>query len=237
MIPIAVLLVLAALNLTCSGKTGISGQLILQTGQSGDVRNCRVRLFVSSDLTGNAVKEVASAATGTDETKANFEFDNLVQGYYYILAWKDLNGDGLVDDGDIVGVNGGTYRPGYGGTQVTVQQGQMTDVGQIVMMIYKQLVMTGAATRLGTGGVNFNYGFNYPCTVTSFGMSGPSGTWTDAAQVGDKVAGTQYTSPTNALGWFLDQQGDPIQSGTYNINVIGTWGGAAFTLAVPVTVP
>jgi uncharacterized protein (DUF2141 family) len=236
-IPILVLLVVTALNLTCQGKTGITGQVILQTGQSGDVRNCRVQLFVSSDLTGSPVQEVASAATGTDETKANFEFDNIVQGYYYILAWKDLNGNGVVDNGDIVGVYGGTYRPGYGGSQVTVQTGHMTDVGQIVMLIYKQLIVTASATRLASQGVNFTYSFNDACTVTAFNMSGQGQNWSDNNQLGAKVAGTQYTSPADDLGWFLDQAGDPIPSGGYEMEVTGTWNGAAFDITVPVTVP
>ncbi|MCX8014933.1 MAG: hypothetical protein N2748_02840, partial [candidate division WOR-3 bacterium] len=100
---IAVIFIIA-MTISCPEKeTGIRGRLILQTGQSGDVRNCRVRLYVSSDLTGSPVKEVASDATGVDQTKSEFEFTDVVEGYYYILAWKDLNGSGVVDNNDIVG--------------------------------------------------------------------------------------------------------------------------------------
>jgi uncharacterized protein (DUF2141 family) len=94
----------------CTKATKLVGDLILQTGQSGDVQNCKVQLFVSQDLTGNPVKEVASKQNTT--VNSPFEFTDLVEGYYYLLAWKDLNGDGVVSDKDIVGIHGGTYRAG-----------------------------------------------------------------------------------------------------------------------------
>lgn len=222
------------LTLSCPfGKaTGVKGQLILQTGQTGDVRNCRVRLFVSQDLTGSPVKEVASEATGVDETKSDFLFEDVLAGYYYLLAWKDLNGSGKVDHLDLVGVYGGTYRPGYGGSQLTVQEGKITDVGQIVMMIYKELQLSVSATRDANGWITFTYSFNDDCDVTSWSFTGPAGIQaSDTDQVGHKTANTQYQSS----GWRYED-GTPLPSGTYTITVMGSYGGDAFTLVATVNI-
>ncbi len=215
------------MSISCPKKeTGIKGRLILQTGQSGDVRNSRVRLFVSSDLTGSAVKEVASDATGVDQTKSEFEFTNVVQGYYYLLAWKDLNGSGIVDNNDIVGVHGGTYTPGSGGTQITVTDGNMTDVGDIVMLIYKELLLTVSGVRDGNGWLDFTYSFNDNCTVTSWTLTIPGGqSASDPTQNGAKTANTQYHSDDWAYSG-----GAPLPSGDYTVTIAGTWGTTNFTL-------
>jgi uncharacterized protein (DUF2141 family) len=220
---LAVLLVVlvVALTLSCPKKvTGIKGKLILQTGQSGDVRNCRVQLFVSSDLTGNPVKEVASAATGVDQTKSDFEFTDLVANYYYILAWKDLNGDGKVSDKDIVGINGGTYRPGYGGSQVTVTDNKETDVGEITMLIYKELNLSASTSLDVNNLMSVDYSFNYDVTVSSFAVEGVG----DATQNGAKTATTIYHS----TGWNVG--GNTPPAGPYVLTIGGTWDGAAFSI-------
>jgi hypothetical protein len=216
------------MTISCPKKeTGIRGRLILQTGQSGDVRNSRVLLYVSSDLTGNPVKEVASDATGVDQTKSEFEFTNVVQGYYYLLAWKDLNGSGVVDNNDIVGVHGGTYTPGNGGTQVTVTDGNMTDVGDIVMLIYKELIMTVSAARDINGWLDFTYSFNDNCTVSSWMLTIPGGQSAyDQSQNGAKTANTQYQS----TGWAYSN-GQPLPSGDYIVTVGGTWNNTTFSIA------
>lgn len=224
---------LAIVGIGCSKKTGIKGRLILQTGQTGDVRGCRVQLFIQSDLTGNAVKEVASDATGTDQTKSEFEFTDVLPNYYYLVAWKDLNNSSVRDNGDIIGVYGGTYRPGYGGTQLQVSDGKMTDAGDIVMYIYKELILT---TRYVWEPVNnewiaFYYKFNDACSVTNWSFTFPDGTViTDSDQNGSKAADTEYRAPLDPNYWFWFN-GNPVPTGNYIITVSGTWSGSNFTLA------
>jgi uncharacterized protein (DUF2141 family) len=111
------------LGIGCSQKTGIKGTLILQVGQTGDVRNSSVRLFKATDFTVTPLKEVKSDATGVDQTVSDFEFTDVIEDNYYLFAWKDLNGNGEIDNLDIVGVHGGTYTPGEGGSVVTVIKG------------------------------------------------------------------------------------------------------------------
>lgn len=215
----------------CDRTTGLTGTLILQTGQTGDVQNCRVQLFLSSDLTGNPVKEVASQSGG-NASRSEFEFADILPGYYYVLAWKDLNGDGRVSDRDLVGVHGGTYRPGHGGSQVTVSEGKVTDIGEIVMMIYKELLITAAGSRSQGGLVtDFNYSFNYDLTLSSLTITFPGyDPVTDPDAPGPKTAGQTYLSE----GWHA--HGEPMPTGEHLLRFQGTWEGAAFDITVAVTV-
>jgi hypothetical protein len=214
----------------CTKATKLTGTLILQTGQSGDVQNCRVQLFVSQDLTGNPVMEVASKQNTT--VNSPFEFDNPVEGYYYLLAWKDLNGDGVVSDKDIVGVHGGTYSPGHGGSQVTVKDGTTTDVGEIVMLIYKELKISASGERVN-GGIqtNFTYSFNYDVTITSLTITFPGFTpIADPDAPGAKTAGTSYHSE----GW--NTGGSPMPTGNHTLEFVGSWEGTAFDIIVTVAI-
>ena len=226
---LALIVVAVAFMGSCTKATKLTGTLILQTGQSGDVQNCRVQLFVSSDLTGSPVKEVASKQNTT--VNSPFEFTDLVEGYYYLIAWKDLNGDGVVSDKDIVGINGGTYRPGYGGSQVTVTTGKTTDVGEIVMLIYKELKISASGERVNAGTeTDFTYSFNYDVTVTSLTITFPGFPLvTDPGAIGAKTAGTSYHSD----GW---NNGGVMPTGAHTLEFVGTWEGAAFDIIVPVTV-
>ncbi|MEO0081618.1 MAG: hypothetical protein ABIL25_04910 [candidate division WOR-3 bacterium] len=216
----------------CTKPTKLVGRLILQTGQSGDVQNCRVQLFEKSDLTGTPVKEVASKQNTT--VNSPFEFTDVIEGYYYILAWKDLNLDGVLSDKDIVGVHGGTYRPGYGGTQVTVTKGKTTDVGEIVMLIYKELKVNTSGSRTQGGAVtNFTYQFNYDLTLTRFSVvfpDEPGVEYEDNRQPGAKTAGVVY----NSDGWNMG--GLPMPTGNHILRFQGTWDGTAFDIRDTVVV-
>jgi len=215
----------------CSKETKLIGELILQTGQTGDVQNCRVQLFEKSDLTGTPVKEVRSQTSG-DATRAPFEFTDIIPGYYYLIAWKDLNADGELSDKDIVGVHGGEYRPGYGGTQVTVSEGKTMDVGEIVMLIYKELKITATGSRSQGGTVtDFSYTFNYDVTLSKLTITFPGyGDYEDQNAPGAKTAGTAYKSE----GW--NAGGDPMPTGDHTLNFVGLWGSVAFDVDVIVNV-
>jgi uncharacterized protein (DUF2141 family) len=228
---LALIVVMVAFFSGCTKATKLIGTLILQTGQSGDVQNSKVQLFVSQDLTGNPVKEVASQQNTT--INSPFEFTDPVEGYYYVLAWKDLNGDGVVSDKDIVGIHGGTYRPGYGGSQVTVKDGKTEDVGEIVMLIYKELKTTASGSR-SNGGLqtDFSYFLNYDVTLSRFSVvfpDEPGVEYEDNTQAGTKTAGAQYESH-----WTYG--GNLMPTGSHILRFQGTWDGAAFDISHTVTV-
>ncbi len=215
----------------CDTATKIIGTLILQTGQSGDVQNSRVELYEKADLTGTPVKEVGSEQSG-NTTRSPFEFSDVIEGYYYLLAWKDLDGDGEVSDKDIVGVYGGEYRPGYGGAQLTVTNGKTTDVGEIVMLIYKELKITASGVRVNNNTeTNFNYSFNYDVTVTSLTITFPGyAPMADPDAPGPKTAGTTY----NSDGWNVG--GGVMPTGAHNLNFAGSWDGTTFDIDVTVQI-
>jgi hypothetical protein len=228
----ALTVVAVALMGSCTKTTKLTGTLILQAGQSGDVQNSKAQLFVSQDLTGNPVMEVASQQNTT--VNSPFEFDNPVEGYYCLLAWKDLNGDGVASDKDIVGIHGGSYQPGYGGTQVTVKDGQTTDVGEIVMLTYKELKITASGSRSGGGTqTDFSYSFNYDVALSRFSVvfpDEPGVEYEDNKQIGAKTAGTQY--PSGPWTW----QGNLMPTGNHIPRFQGTWEGTTFDISVTVSV-
>jgi hypothetical protein len=216
---------------SCTKATRLTGTLILQTGQSGDVQNSKVQLFVSQDLTGSPVMEVASKQNTT--VNSPFEFTDPVEGYYYVIAWKDLNGDGVISDKDIVGIHGGTYSPGHGGSQVMVKDGQTTDCGEIVMAIYKELKTTTSGSRSDGGyQTDLVFSFNYDVTLSRFSVvfpDEPGVEYEDNTVIGAKTAGTQSTS-----SWRYGTNLMP--AGNHILRFQGTWETTAFDISVTVAV-
>lgn len=229
---VAIVVAGVVMLLSCAKETKVIGTLLLQPGQTGDVQNCRVELYEKADLTGTPVKFVASKASG-QASRSDFEFTDVIEGYYYLLAWKDLNGDGVVSDKDIVGVHGGFYRPGYGGTQITVKAGQTNDVGEIEMLIYKELKISASGSRTPDQlQTTFTYSFNYDINLTSLTITFPGyNPIQDPDAPGAKTAGTQYTS-----GPWFDLQGNPMPTGNHTLQFVGTWEGTAFDITVTVMV-
>jgi hypothetical protein len=209
---VTIVVVAVALLAGCAKPTKLTGVLLLQP-----------------DLTGSPVAFVASK--NNTISNSPFEFADVIEGYYYVLAWKDLNGDGVVSDKDIVGVHGGSYKPGYGGSMVTVNKGKTTDVGEIEMLIYKELKI--AATGVRTNGeqvTEFSYSFNYDVTLTSLTIAWPDGgSNSDPGAPGTKIAGTTYTSIWNAGGVEM-----PV--GNHILTFVGTFDGVAFDVDVQVGV-
>jgi uncharacterized protein (DUF2141 family) len=225
---LALIVVAVAFVGSCTKATKLTGTLVLQPGQTGDVQNSRVELYEKADLTGSPVAFVASK--NNTISNSPFEFTDVIEGYYYVLAWKDLDGDGTVSDKDIVGVHGGTYVPGQGGTQVTVTKGKTTDVGDIEMLIYKVLKISASGERVNGGTeTNFTYSFNYDVTVTSLTITFPGYAPVTDPNPGAKTAGTSYHSD----GW---NTGGVMPTGAHTLEFVGTWEGNAFDIIVTVTV-
>jgi hypothetical protein len=228
---IAALVAVVITGFGCTKATKLIGTLKLQAGQAGDVQNTRVELYESSDLTGTPVQYVASKASGSANS-SDFEFVDVIEGYYYLLAWKDMDNDGDISDGDIVGINGGTYRPGFGGDRIIVTKGKTTDVGDITMLLYEALEIGATGVRVnGNTETNFSYSFNHDCTITSLTITFPGySPITDPDAPGARTAGTTYTSN----GW--NTGGGEMPTGVHTLSFAGTWSGGAFAIDVPVTV-
>ncbi|OYD15061.1 hypothetical protein CH330_06750 [candidate division WOR-3 bacterium JGI_Cruoil_03_51_56] len=229
-IALALLGAVIALFPGCSKETKVIGTLALQPGQTGDVQNTRVSLYENANLTGKPVVSVTSEASG-DPNSSPFEFTDVIQGDYYLLAWKDLDGDSAISDKDLGGVYGGTCTPGYGGKPITVAKGQTNDVGTIEMLVYKELKITASGVRTnGNTVTDLSYSFNYDVVLTSLTIAWPDGGQNrDLEAPGAKTAGTVYHSIWNVGG-------AEMPTGEHNMNFTGSWNGTAFDVDVPVQV-
>lgn len=237
---IAVAMVVVAGFISCDilgGATGVKGKLILEPGQTGDVRNARVELYEKSDLTGDPVKYGQSSSEGTDQSEAEFEIADVLSGYYYLLAWKDMDGDGDISGGDLVGVNGGSYTAGEGGQQLTIEDGKMTDVGNISMKIFVEpvaVVVTGSIKTDNDGYeyAEYTYTFNKDVTLTSVTLNAPGyNPYSPDSETGTRNSDQVYSFNV----YFWNGAEYEVPSGTHSFVFQGTDDEGAFTLNVDIT--
>lgn len=219
-----------SLVVSVGSGTQLVGTLVLQNGQPGDVQDSRVQLYVTPDLSGDPVYEVSSRPNTPESSP--FEFTNPDSGSYYLLAFKDRDGDGAVSDSDIVGVHGGTYRPGYGGLAINVVEDEMTDVGEVAMRVYKELEIAASGERVnGRTQTDFTYTFSYDVTLAELTITFPGySPVVDPLAPGVKTAGTDYYSN----GWEIG--GDEMPTGEHTLRFVGTWEDGDFDISVAVDI-
>lgn len=229
-VAIALILGLAGCDIL-GGGTGVKGKLIIEPGQTGDVRNARVELYEEENLSGTPVAYVQSESGGTDETEAEFKITDVLAGYYYLLAWKDIDGDSNISHLDLVGVYNGTYKPGEGGQQLTIEDGKMTDAGDITMMIYKEAQVESASGTIADAGysVYYTYTFNEDVTLETFTVTIPGyDPYTDPNETGSWNGGQSYTTDKYIIGGGTV----PIPGGPHTLNFVGEFEGADFDITV-----
>jgi hypothetical protein len=221
------LLVIAA---GCERTATLRGALVLKPGESGDVRSSRVLLYASSDSVPEVVLETRSAQTSV-LFRSTFVFEELDEGVYRILAWKDIDNDGSITDGDLAGVAGGQYDSAYLGEEVGVIGGQENDIGVIEMQAYRRLAVQSSGWRNDSlTSTSFSYSFNRSVVLKSLTIGFPVfGEYTDLAAQGTKEAGVQYQSS----GWSF---GPTMPAGQHVLGFKGVWDGKSFSLEVPVQV-
>jgi uncharacterized protein (DUF2141 family) len=142
---------LAAFVSGCSYPTNVSGRLSLNPGDTGDARLARIELHDSLGWKTPALYAVTADPT-SQAAASRFLFPEVKAGTYFLVAWQDRDGDGVIGDGEVAGVNGGPYNPGWFGNQVVVPQSWTVDVGEITLYTYRRLVfaMSGARVQSGT---------------------------------------------------------------------------------------
>lgn len=225
----AVVLLSAA---ACDGETAVFGEVMLEAGYVGDVRGSRVELYETNDLSGEPVA-FAISETGSNVRRSSFRLAGVPPGRYYLLAWRDVDEDGRISNGDLVGVGGGSYRPGFGGGVVEVFAGAATDVRVINMQTWRDPVRSlegGRSTARDT--TEFRLVFNYDLELTSMAVQFPGlGVFLDPDAPGLKVAGAVYLSG----GWT--RGGGEMPRGRHLVNLTGRLDGQAFNITVPVDIP
>ncbi len=117
---------------TVAVTTGtISGTISLPAGAAGDVTNTRVATYASFDdwAADRVLKFTACANTGA------YTIPDLPPGTYYMDAWKDMNGNSIIDLGDFFNVYGSGSYPNYQLSPVSVAAGQTVSVNfQVVIL-------------------------------------------------------------------------------------------------------
>jgi len=87
-------------NPTGPGGT-LSGTITLAAGQVGDVRATSVTVYLTDPFAANPIALQTDTASGTPDT-ARYSF-SIAHGDFYVVAWKDVNLDHIVDSGDLYG--------------------------------------------------------------------------------------------------------------------------------------
>ncbi|TKJ39010.1 hypothetical protein CEE36_10555 [candidate division TA06 bacterium B3_TA06] len=149
------------------GTTGVEGKLELAAGVEGDLDDTKVYLYDNPDFEGDYEEKASADEYEDDDTKATFEFEDIDEDDYYLLAWKDLDDDDEISYGDPVGIYDGKYGEDEP-EEIDVDEGEMTDVGTIKMYIYE-----GATT----GSIQVN---SIPTGATIYLDGSSTGKTTDA---------------------------------------------------------
>jgi uncharacterized protein (DUF2141 family) len=128
-------------------KTGINGTITAQAGFNINVNNIRVQVYLDADFS-NLVAETAAVGS---ETQATYEIP-LEAGTYYIRAWKDVDNNGTLNEGDYYGY----YANDLGDPKaVQVPEGEMVTVNfQVSIFAGGGGGATGAISGVLTGGFN-----------------------------------------------------------------------------------
>ena len=117
---------------TVAATTGtISGTISLPAGAAGDVTNTRVATYASFDdwNADRVLKFTACANTGA------YTIPGLPPGTYYMDAWKDMNGNSVIDLGDFFNVYGSGSYPNYNLSPISVAAGQTVSINfQVVIL-------------------------------------------------------------------------------------------------------
>jgi hypothetical protein len=229
---VGVVLMLAGICLFagCRLPTTVYGQLALKPGEQGDVRLARVELHDSAAWDSAPVYTVAPEA-GERFYRAAFEFPVVAPGPYYVLAWQDLDADGRVSDGDLVGVHDDSNRLRRPGTPVIVYKYWTVDAGNIQMETYEVLEVSATGARSQSGDTTvFSYRFNHDVELNFLTLTFPGQpTLPDPSAAGPKVADTTYRSE----GWSM---GGPMPTGLHQLEFRGVFRDSGFALRIAVPV-
>ncbi|TKJ39012.1 hypothetical protein CEE36_10565 [candidate division TA06 bacterium B3_TA06] len=114
--------------------TGVEGELELADGVEGDLVDANVYLYEDAHFDSSSAE---SEETDEKDEGTAAEFKLVVDaGEYYLLAWKDVDEDGAVSYGDLVGIYDGKFGADEP-EMIEVTEEEMKDVGTIKMYEYE----------------------------------------------------------------------------------------------------
>jgi uncharacterized protein (DUF2141 family) len=117
-----------------SPPTGIEGTVAVHSGQVGNLLGTRIAFY--EDLEGwSSDQPLRVLFVEEDGESITFNFVDVLVGTYYLDVWKDANDDGVVNTGDLLGWFGTDVYPSGQIRSFQVIQGQMTQLGTIVVSV------------------------------------------------------------------------------------------------------
>jgi hypothetical protein len=123
-----------------------SGHVTLAAGQTGDVNQSQVQIYMKDPFSAGATPVQMVLATGS-ATDATYQFGDLGHGDFYLVAWKDT-GDLVVDSGDLRG----WYNGGVSGTGAPVATIYHLLHGEKASINFSMSAIPGPQTSPGGGG-------------------------------------------------------------------------------------
>lgn len=225
------LLLMLLLMAACHRRGEFGGALLVRPGEQADVTNCSVAMLVLRDSLYEKVAEVASGPL--DEFgRSPFLFRDVLPGDYYFFAWKDIDGDTLVSDDDLVGVWNGEFRRGYFGPAALLRGAWRYELGDIEVRRLAELEFTVSGRRVEQDTVTeFTYVLSHDARLTGLLITFPLyGTYPDASGPGLKLGDSTYCSS----GWHLSAGAMP--AGEHRLRFRGAFQDSLFDTTITVTV-
>jgi hypothetical protein len=227
------LLAAALLTAAACDRTGeLWGWLVLRPGEEADMTGCLVELLVRDDTLYRTVDSLRSGPVGADG-RSGFRFASVPLGTYYIRAWRDIDLDDSISDGDLVGVVGGEYSRTSNGSGLWMRGAWNWGVGDIEVRHFVELEFHGSGRRVEQDTTTeFSYSFSRDVHLATLEVTFPFyGKYLDHTAPGPKLADTTYRSSH----WRLSS--GPMPAGEHLLRFRGRFQQAEYDTILRVSVP
>lgn len=184
----------------CHRPGRLTGVLVPAPGVSSDIGGSRVELLAQDD-TGFVIVAVTTSGPVDRFGQSHYEMDGLIEGARFLRAWKDVDADSSISDGDFVGVLRGRFRRGYNGESFWLYDDILNRAEPVELMRFLELEIAAAGLRIRADSITeFSYAFNHDVWLTSLQVTFPLlGSYLDAQGTGHRRACSTYRSS----GWRL----------------------------------
>lgn len=217
--------------MNCQRPNSVFGTVAIAPGLGEDAAGTVVAVYRRPDSLREPYRMVDVQPTESPR-RARFRIDSLPLGDYWLRAWKDMNGDETLSDGDLTGILGGGSARDSAGRRFWLGEGWVYDVGEIELERFRELIVSVSGERYsGDTLTRFAYRFNHDVMLGALAVRFPFyGEYPDGNAPGWKHADTVYLSP----GWRFG--GAVMPADTHWLTFRGTMGSDTFHVRVAVRV-
>ncbi|MEO0077542.1 MAG: hypothetical protein ABIK86_00880 [candidate division WOR-3 bacterium] len=215
----------------CRRPNKVFGTIALAPGIDESVDGAVVAIYTGLDSLRVPYRTVQAAPIGSAR-RGRFQIDSLPLGDYWLRAWKDVNSDETLSDGDLCGLLGGGSARDSAGRRFWLGEGWVYDVGEIEMDRFDELVISVHGQRYSEDTLTrFSYRFNHDVVLGALAVRFPFyGEFPDGNAPGWKLADTLYLSSQWRFG------GTVMPADTHWLTFRGFWREDTFSIRVGVHV-